>query len=87
LRVESAPVVARLVPQDPQSLSRGIEIRITFASEASTEAEYFLFCRFIDCFLALYAPVNSFTRVVTAIESKEESQRVWPIRAGRLSWL
>lgn len=85
--VESSPVVARLVPQDPQSMARGIEIRITFATEASTEAEYFLFCCFIDSFLALYAPVNSFTRVVTAIESREESRRVWPIRAGRLSWI
>ena len=85
--VESAPVVARLAPQDPQSMARGIEIRVTFSTEASTEAEYFLFCRFIDSFLALYAPVNSFTRVVTEIESREESRRVWPIRAGRLSWI
>ncbi|MHA0273233.1 type VI secretion system baseplate subunit TssF [Enterobacter ludwigii] len=85
--VESTPVVARLIPQDPQSMARGIEIRITFAIEASIEAEYFFFCRFIDNFLALYAPVNSFTRVVTAIESRDESRRVWPIRAGRLSWI
>ncbi|WP_279051839.1 type VI secretion system baseplate subunit TssF [Cedecea davisae] len=85
--VEALPVVARLVPQDPQSMARGIEIRVTFATEASTEAEYFLFCCFIDNFLALYAPVNSFTRVVTAIESRDESCRTWPIRAGRLSWI
>ena len=85
--VESAPVVARLAPQDPQSMARGIEIRVTFAAEASTEPEYFLFCRFIDSFLALYAPVNSFTRVLTAIEFREESYREWPIRAGRLSWI
>lgn len=85
--VESSPIVARLVPQDPQSMARGIEILVTFATEASTEAEYFLFCCFIDRFLALYAPVNSFTRVVTFIESRDESRRAWPIRAGRLSWI
>lgn len=85
--VDSVPVVARLIPQDPQSMARGIEIRVTFATEAGAEAEYFLFCRFIDSFLALYAPVNSFTRVVTAIESQDQSRRVWPIRAGRLSWI
>ncbi|WP_435952469.1 type VI secretion system baseplate subunit TssF [Dryocola sp. BD626] len=87
LRVECSPVVTRLVPQDPRSMARGIEIRMTFADEAAEEVEYFLLCRFMDCFLALYAPVNSFTRVVTGVEGREEMTRVWPVRAGRLSWI
>ncbi|CAH0239249.1 hypothetical protein SRABI106_02363 [Rahnella aquatilis] len=87
LHVESGPVVTRLAPLDPRSMARGMEIRITFASEAAEEVEYFLLCRFIDCFLALYAPVNSFTRVITCIDSPGETPRTWPVRAGRLSWI
>ncbi|MBI0278603.1 type VI secretion system baseplate subunit TssF (plasmid) [Hafnia alvei] len=87
LQVESSPVVSRLVPQDPLSMARGIEIRIIFADEAAEEVEYFLLCRFIDCFLALYAPVNSFTKVITSVANREEMTRIWPIRAGRLAWI
>lgn len=87
LHVESGPVVTRLAPLDPRSMARGMEIRITFASEAAEEVEYFLLCRFIDFFLALYAPVNSFTRVITCIDSPGETPRTWPVRAGRLSWI
>src|SRR5471030_384481 len=87
LNIEAKPIVARLQPHDPRSLARGIEIRITFAAAASQEVEYFLLCRFLECFLALYAPVNSFSRVITCIEGSDDSVREWPIRAGRLLWI
>ncbi|MDA6200806.1 type VI secretion protein, partial [Escherichia coli] len=31
--------------------------------------------------------VNSFTRMITVIEHEEHTRRVWPIRAGKLTWL
>ncbi|MCE9881774.1 type VI secretion system baseplate subunit TssF, partial [Hafnia paralvei] len=71
----------------PRSVARGVEISIIFAREASQEAEYFLLCQFLDHFLALYAPVNSFSQVVTSIVSNDATLRRWPIRAGRLLWL
>jgi len=81
------PVTARLVSNDPLSMARGVEICVTFQSSAAEEPEYFLFCRFIEHFLSLYAPVNSFSQVVTCIEFHQESRRVWPVRSGRLSWI
>lgn len=81
------PVTARLISNDPQSMARGVEIRMTFHSAACEEPEYFLFCRFIEHFLSLYAPVNSFSRVVTCIEFHEQSSRMWPVRSGRLAWI
>lgn len=81
------PVTARLNGNDPQSMACGVEIRITFDRAASEEPEYFIFCRFIEHFLSLYAPVNSFSQVVTCIEFYDDSQRIWPVRAGRLSWI
>ncbi|MFP2505015.1 type VI secretion system baseplate subunit TssF [Buttiauxella gaviniae] len=85
--LEVTPVNTRLIAGDPHSLARGVEITLTFSPEAQHESEYFLLCRFLDRFLGLYAPVNSFSRLVTQIDRDAESRRVWPIRAGRLSWI
>lgn len=81
------PVNTRLVAGDPHSLARGVEINLTFTAEAQYESEYFLLCLFLDRLLGLYAPVNSFSRLVTQIGGDPESCRIWPIRAGRLSWI
>ncbi|HHL2712508.1 TPA: type VI secretion system baseplate subunit TssF [Yersinia enterocolitica] len=86
-QIKVKPIMARLVAVDPRSMARGVEISIMFFREASLETEYFLLCQFLDHFLALYAPVNSFSQVVTSIESQESFTRRWPIRAGRLLWL
>lgn len=81
------PVNTRLVEGDPHSLARGVEITLTFSPDAQHESEYFLLCRFLDRFLGLYAPVNSFSRLVTQIDREAQTRSLWPIRAGRLSWI
>lgn len=86
-QIDVTPVMARLISHDPRSLARGIEIEVTFYRAAADELGYFLFCRFIEHFLALYAPVNSFSKVITTIEHHEDFRRCWPVRAGRLSWI
>lgn len=85
--LQCEPITARLTSNDPHSLARGVSLTLTFAHGARLEPEYFLLCNLLDRLLALYAPVNSFTRLTTRIEHDEQTQRVWPIRAGRLSWL
>lgn len=86
-QLEVKPVNTRLIAGDPHSLARGVEITLTFSPQAQGESEYFLLCRFLDRFLGLYAPVNSFSQLVTHIDREPQSHRVWPIRAGRLSWI
>lgn len=81
------PVTARLISNDPYSLARGISLTLTFSHSAQQEPEYYLLCSLLDRLLALYAPVNSFTRLTTEIEHDSRTRRVWPVRAGRLSWL
>lgn len=85
--VDVLPITARMTASDPRSMARGIEISINFVVQAANEPEHYLLCRFLDNFLALYAPVNSFSRVVTAIETFPETRCVWPIRTGRLAWI
>ncbi|CNK96745.1 type VI secretion protein [Yersinia enterocolitica] len=81
------PVTTRLVSNDPNSLARGIDLTITFSHEALQEPEYYLLCSLLDQLLALYAPVNSFIRLTTGVEHEAQTRRIWPIRAGKLSWL
>lgn len=81
------PVTARLISNDPHSIARGISISLTFSHDALREPDYYLFCCLLDRLLALYAPVNSFTRLTTSIEQEAQTTRIWPVRAGRLSWL
>lgn len=87
LHVDVKPVTSRIIANDPQSLARGVSIVLTFSHEALHEPEYFLMCCFIERYLALYAPVNSFTQVMTQIEHEEYTLRRWPVRAGKLSWI
>lgn len=81
------PLTARLKRDDPHSLARGINVTLTFSQDALGDPEYYLFCCLLDKLFALYAPVNSFTRLTTLIEREEHTRRSWPIRAGRLAWL
>ncbi|HCQ6821445.1 TPA: type VI secretion system baseplate subunit TssF, partial [Escherichia coli] len=81
------PITSRLSMTNPGSIANGVSILITFEHSAYTDPEYYLFCSFIERLLGLYAPVNSFTRVVTQIENETHTRKIWPIRAGRLSWL
>lgn len=85
--VAVSPVVSRLVSHDPHSMARGLEIHLVFRTEAASEPEYTLFCSLVERFLAQYAPVNSFSRVVTSIEQEEGSLQRWPVRAGHLVWM
>ncbi|EAB8795100.1 type VI secretion system baseplate subunit TssF [Salmonella enterica subsp. enterica] len=85
--VSCQPIKARLVHNDPHSLTRGMDITVTFEHCALMQPEYYLFCCMLDRFIALYAPVNSFTRLVTCSEDSELTRRIWPIRTGRLTWL
>lgn len=87
LYIDVKPVISRITRNDPQSLARGVSITLTFSDEALNEPEYYLMCCFIERYLALFAPVNSFTRVITKIEHEEHTLRHWPVRAGRLAWI
>lgn len=86
-RIDTQPIIDRLIANDPRSLARGVSLTVTFNHDALNEPEYYLFCSFIDHLLGLYAPVNSFSRVTTIIEYEEHTRRIWPVRSGRLSWI
>ncbi|EAN0332952.1 type VI secretion system baseplate subunit TssF [Salmonella enterica] len=85
--IDIAPLCARLELADPYSLARGLEVVLTFQAQAEEYVDFYLFCSVLERFIALYAPVNSFTQVVTCLEGGNHSKRRWPRRSGRLVWL
>ncbi|WP_434524868.1 type VI secretion system baseplate subunit TssF [Photorhabdus asymbiotica] len=86
-QVAIVPVSARLNPADPYSLARGLEVTLTFQTQAGEFVDFYLFCSLLERFIAMYAPINSFTQTVTQLESVNNSMRRWPRRSGRLTWL
>ncbi|WP_391529208.1 type VI secretion system baseplate subunit TssF [Photorhabdus akhurstii] len=86
-QVAIAPVSARLNPADPYSLARGLEVTLTFQAQAGEFVDFYLFCSLLERFIAMYAPINSFTQTVTQLETVNNSTRRWPRRSGRLTWL
>ncbi|EFG4029106.1 type VI secretion system baseplate subunit TssF [Escherichia coli] len=85
--LQITPVSSRLPGIYPPVTARGIDITVILSKDASMHPECFMFCSFLDHFLGLHAPVNSFTRMISVIEYEEHTRRVWPIRAGKLTWL
>ncbi len=86
-QVAIAPVSARLNTADPYSLARGLEVTLTFQAQAGEFVDFYLFCSLLERFIAMYAPINSFTQTVTQLETVNNSTRRWPRRSGRLTWL
>ena len=85
--IDISPLCARLEPADPYSLARGLEVVLTFQAQAEDYVDFYLFCSVLERFIAMYAPVNSFTQVVTRLAGVNHSERRWPRRSGRLAWL
>ncbi|ECZ0740552.1 TPA: type VI secretion system baseplate subunit TssF [Salmonella enterica] len=80
-------VYERLIKHDPCSCARGVEVVVTFYSQAREAPGLFLFCRVVACFLGGKVPVNSFARVITRVDGSDELSVTWPVQTGRLVWL
>lgn len=61
---------------------RGSEVTMAFNEQGAVGGSAFLFASVLERFIALYAGVNSFTRLVIRREGENEDWRRWPARAG-----
>ncbi|HWB14225.1 MAG TPA: type VI secretion system baseplate subunit TssF [Pirellulales bacterium] len=61
---------------------RGIEITIEFDEEKYAGSGAFLFASVLERFLALYASINSVTRLVARLKQREGYLKQWPFRVG-----
>lgn len=80
--VKSAPLHRRLITGGLSTFVRGIEITIEMDETAFQGASAFLLGMILEKFLALHAPINSFTE--TVIRSTQRGLLIrWPTQPGR----
>lgn len=70
-----------------QGFCRGIEVTVEFDEEKYAGGGLFLFASVLERFLALYASLNSVTRLTARLKQRDEYLKQWPFRAGEQTLL
>jgi len=76
------PIAARLRTPSWRPMVRGTEIELKVSSFAFAGGSALLFGAVMERFFALYASVNSFTRLALYRDQQQERWKEWPNRAG-----
>lgn len=82
LDIRSEPMQAPVHGAHGLSFARGRSVEIEFDEEAFTGDSVFLFASVLERFLAQYASLNSFSRLVARTRQRPEILKAWPPRAG-----
>ena len=85
--VKSRRVVGRVGGDVAAGLSRGLEITLDFDEDKFTGSGVFLYASVLERFLALYATINSFTKVIATTNKRDGVMHRWPPRAGERTLL
>lgn len=80
--VRGEPSHAPVQSEHGLAFARGTSIEIEFDEEAFTGGSVFLFGSVLERFLAQYASLNSFSRLVARTKQRPEILKAWPPRAG-----
>ncbi len=81
-QVNTRSISAPLTIDGRATLCRGIEIEIELDDSQLTGSSSYLFATILEHFFALYCSLNSFTRVLVKLKSKEGYLKKCPPRAG-----
>lgn len=82
LSISSKAVMSRVKDHGVSALCRGIEITLLLDEDRFEGHGMFLFASVLERFFALYAPINSFTKLVLKTKRRELAVKKWPPRAG-----
>lgn len=80
--VASRPVTARIGRPPRTAFCRGVEVELTFDEDEYVGGSAYLLASVLERFVALYASVNSFTRLVARSRQREGALAEWPPRTG-----
>ena len=86
-QLSTRPISAPLTIDGRTTLCRGIEIEIELDDSQLTGSSCYLFATVLEHFFALYCSLNSFTRVLVKLKSKEGYLKKCPPRAGEKTLL
>ena len=82
LDVKTRPISAPLSIDGHATMCRGIEIEIVLDDTLLSGSSSYLFATVLEHFFSLYCSINSFTRTLIKIKSKEGYLKKCPPRAG-----
>ena len=77
------PTVERMTTLGRPSFVRGLDIKIEFDEDAYKGGGVYLFAAVLERFLALYASVNSFTKLTAHLSERDKKPVKWPARTGQ----
>ena len=80
--IEGKQVMSRVKDQGISALCRGIEITLVLDDDRFEGQGMYLFASVLERFFALYAPMNSFTKLVLKTKRRELAVKKWSPRAG-----
>jgi len=80
--IDSKQVMSRVKDHGISALCRGVEIELVLDEDRFEGQGMFLFASVLERFFALYAPMNSFTKLVLKTKRRELPVKKWPPRAG-----
>lgn len=80
--VRTHPISAPLNIDGHTTMCRGVEIEVTLNDLMLSGSSVYLFATILEHFFALYCSINSFTRVLVKLKSKEGYFKKCPPRAG-----
>ena len=83
LTIRGEPMHAPVQSEHGLSFARGRKVEIEFDEEAFTGGSVYLFASVLERFLAQYASLNSFSRLVARTRQRPEILKAWPPRAGQ----
>jgi type VI secretion system protein ImpG len=82
VNVSSGQAIGRVTGTRGGAICRGVDVTIQFDPDRFAGSGLFLFASVLERFLALYATVNSFTRLTATLRGREGVLRRWPPRLG-----
>jgi len=82
LNIECKQVMSRVKDNGVSALCRGIEITLLLNEERFEGQGLYLFASVLERFFALYAPMNSFTKLVLKSKRRSLAIKKWPARVG-----
>ena len=82
MSVNTRPISAPLTIDGHATMCRGIEIEIELDDLLLTGSSSYLFATVLEHFFSLYCSINSFTRTLIKVKSKEGYLKKCPPRAG-----
>ncbi|NOX93370.1 MAG: type VI secretion system baseplate subunit TssF [Gammaproteobacteria bacterium] len=87
MAVQAKPISAPLNIDGHATMCRGMEIEIKLDDSLLTGSSVYLFSTILEHFFALYCSINSFTRLLIKIKSKEGYFKKCPPRSGEKTFL